>query len=193
MPIDSLRSAMRKARQNLGAAQREQAASHCARLACALPALRRARSIAAYMAHRGEMSCEPIIEWALGRGVNVLLPVVAGRRMRLAPLLPGETLAPNRWGILEPEWRPGRWVSARRPTVVLLPLVAFDSSGNRLGQGGGYYDRAFAHRNSGGNWRRPMLVGLAYEFQRAGELNAKPTDVPLDAVVTERQTREFQH
>ena len=192
MLIDQLRSSMRKARRNLTAARREEAAGRCAQLARALPALRRARCIAAYLAHRGELSCEPIIEWALGRGKTVLLPVVTGRHMRFAPYRPGDTLVSNRWGILEPDRRPGRWVSARRPGVVLLPLVAFDGAGNRLGQGGGYYDRAFAFRNAARHWRRPLLVGLAYSFQRIDKLDAKPTDVPLDAVVTERRIHEFR-
>ena len=192
MLIDQLRSSMRKARRNLTAARREEAAGRCAQFARALPALRRARCIAAYLAHRGELSCEPIIEWALGRGKTVLLPVVTGRHMRFAPYRPGDTLVSNRWGILEPDRRPGRWVSARRPGVVLLPLVAFDGAGNRLGQGGGYYDRAFAFRNAARHWRRPLLVGLAYSFQRIDKLDAKPTDVPLDAVVTERRIHEFR-
>ena len=192
MPTDDLRFAMRKTRANLSADQQEEAAEQCAQRARTLPALQRTRCIAAYMAHRGEMSCEPIIDWALGRGVNVLLPVVVGRHMRFAPFRPGEALAPNRWGILEPEWRPARWVSARRPNVVLMPLVAFDSGGNRLGQGGGYYDRAFAFRNAAQHSRRPLLVGLAYEFQRVGQLHAKPTDVPLDAAITETRIHEFR-
>lgn len=191
MPMDELRSTLRKARRKLSADRRAEAASRIARLACTLSAVRRARCIAAYMAHRGEVSCEPIIEWARGRGVNLLLPVVAGRHMRFAPYRPGDTLAAKRWGILEPEWRPRRWLSARRPNVVFAPLVAFDSAGNRLGQGGGYYDRAFAFRQAARHWRRPLLVGLAYEFQRVGELQAKRTDVPLDAVITERRTYEF--
>ena len=192
MSIDHLRSFMRKARGNLTAAQREETAESCARLACGLPALRRARCVAAYLAHRGEMSCEPIIEWALGRGKTVLLPVVTGRHMRFSPYRPGDTLVSNRWGILEPEWRPGRRVSARRPGVVLTPLVAFDGAGNRLGQGGGYYDRLFAFRKHAGHWTRPLLVGLAYGFQQVAELEAKPTDVPLDTVITERQTHKFR-
>ena len=191
MPIDRLRSSMRRARSNLRAARREEAAESCAALACALPALRRARCIAAYLAHRGEMSCEPIIEWALGRGKTVLLPVVTGQHMRFAPYRPGDTLVSNRWGILEPDWRPGRWVSARRPGVVLTPLVAFDAAGNRLGQGGGYYDRAFAFRKTSSHWKRPLLIGLAYNFQQVGKLEAKPTDVPLDTAITNHQTHRF--
>ena len=191
MPMEDLRSTLRKARRNLSAARRADAASRIGRLARALPAVRRARCIAVYMAHRGEVSCEPIIEWAGRRGVHLLLPVVAGRHMRFAPYRPGDRLAAKRWGISEPEWHPRRWVSARRPNVVFAPLVAFDSAGNRLGQGGGYYDRAFAFRQAARHWRRPLLVGLAYEFQRVSELQAKPTDVPLDAVITERRIYEF--
>lgn len=183
---------MRKARRALSVPQLEAAAIRCARLACTLPAVRQAHCIAAYLAHRGEMSCEPLIDWARGRSVSVLLPVVTGRLMRFAPYVSGDTLVLNRWGIAEPEWRPRSWVSARRPGIVFLPLTAFDSRGNRLGQGGGYYDRAFAFRNHAEHWRRPLLVGLAYEFQQVGELQAKPTDVPLDAVITERQIYEFR-
>ena len=112
--------------------------------------------------------------------------------MRFARYRPGDKLVRNRWGILEPDWRPGRWVSARRPSVVLTPLVAFDGGGNRLGQGGGYYDRTFAFRNAARRWRRPLLLGLAYEFQQVGKLEAKPTDVPLDAVITAGQIHEFR-
>ena len=190
--MNELRLSLRKARRRLSAFERERAARGCARLARSLPALQRARCIAAYMAYKGEMSCEPIIDWALNRGASVLLPVVTGRRMKFAPYLPGEPLVANRWGILEPEWRARRWVSARRPSVVLTPLVAFDGEGNRLGQGGGYYDRAFAFRNAAERWRRPLLVGLAYEFQRVDHLDIKPTDVPVDAVITERRIHEFR-
>ena len=190
--MNDLRNSMRKARRNLSAAQREEVAGRCARLAHTLPAFRQARCIAAYLAHRGEVSCEPLIDWALGRGASVLLPVVTGRLMRFAPYLPGDTLVSNRWGILEPERRPARRVSARRPNVVFLPLTAFDGRGNRLGQGGGYYDRAFAFRRHADHWRRPLLVGLAYEFQRVEKLPAKPTDVPLDAAITERRIYEFR-
>ncbi len=194
MPVDDLRlrDSLRRARRRLSATQSQQAASQCAQLARTLQAVRHARCIAAYMAHGGEMSCEPIIEWALGRGVSVLLPVVIGRRMKFAPHVPGEMPVQNRWGIPEPEWRPGSRVSARRANVVLVPLVAFDSGGNRLGQGGGYYDRAFAFRNSAGHWRRPLLVGLAHDFQHAETLHAKRTDVPLDVVITERRIYEFR-
>ena len=76
--------------------------------------------------------------------------------------------------------------------MAFVPLVACDSSGNRLGQGGGYYDRTFAFRRHCVHWGRPLLIGLAYDFQFVGELAAKPTDVPLDAVISERRRIEFR-
>ena len=72
--MNDLRNFMRKARRNLSAPLREDAAIRCARLASALPAVRQARCIAAYLAHRGEMSCEPLIDWALGRGSERAAP-----------------------------------------------------------------------------------------------------------------------
>ena len=121
MPVEHLRSAMRKARRSLTAAQRENAAIRCAHLAREMEAVRRARSIALYMAYQGEMSCTPIIDWALSRGKKVLLPVVAGNRMRLAPHRLGEPMIANRWGILEPDWQPRRWVAPRFQAWRLCP------------------------------------------------------------------------
>ena len=183
---------MRKARRELHAGQRQAAAVRCADRALGIVEVRRSRCIACYMAHQGEMSCASLLDWALERRIETLLPVVVGRHMRFAPFSRGGALTANRWGIAEPVWRPGQWARPRRPGVVFVPLVAFDASGNRLGQGGGYYDRAFAFRQHAEQWRRPLLVGLAYDFQRVEELPAKPTDVPLDIVVTETETYDFR-
>jgi len=72
---------------------------------------------------------------------------------------------------------------------VLVPLVAFDDAGNRLGMGAGYYDRSFAFRRAAPS--PPLLVGVGYEFQRVPALAAQPWDVPLDAVLTERGLQRF--
>ena len=69
--------------------------------------------------------------------------------------------------------------------LVITPLVAFDAEGNRMGMGGGYYDRSFAWRKRRRIWRGPMLVGYAYELQKLNSIRASDWDVPMDAVVTE--------
>ena len=66
-------------------------------------------------------------------------------------------------------------------------LVGFDARCNRLGMGGGYYDRTLAYLRHRVHWRRPLLVGVAHECQRVERLEANPWDVPLDLVVTERR------
>ena len=92
----------------------------------------------------------------------------------------------NRYGIPEPAHpNKARNFPLRSLDLVLMPLVGFDTQGNRLGMGGGYYDRSFAFLHRHSHWRKPHLMGTAYEFQRLSKLDAQPWDVPLDAIVTE--------
>lgn len=69
--------------------------------------------------------------------------------------------------------------------VIVMPLAAFDDHGNRIGMGGGYYDRTLAAAASAPGWRRPTLIGLAFEAQRVAPIPAREWDVPLDWVATE--------
>ena len=97
---------------------------------------------------------------------------------------PGEKLVANRFGIPEPPHRRGNTLSAKQLDVIFLPLVGFDAAGNRLGMGGGFYDRTLSQlpaRN------RPLLAGLAHDVQRVDKLPVQRWDIPLDAVVTDRR------
>ena len=81
--------------------------------------------------------------------------------------------------------------------LLLMPLLGFDAAGNRLGNGAGYYDRLLGARlgtarRTASQWRRPLLVGLAFECQRLEHIEAAPHDVPLDAVISEEGLRYFQ-
>ena len=76
--------------------------------------------------------------------------------------------------------------AVRNLDLVLLPLVAVDANGTRLGTGAGFYDRCLQHLRAGRRWRRPKLIGLGYEFQRVAGLAARTWDVPLDALLTEK-------
>ena len=98
-------------------------------------------------------------------------------------------MAPNRFGIPEPiDAKPLR---ARQLDLLLMPLVGFDLEGNRLGMGGGFYDATLAFMRHRRVWRKPRLVGIAYECQRVDTLPHEPWDMPLDAVLTERQLYRF--
>jgi 5-formyltetrahydrofolate cyclo-ligase len=82
---------------------------------------------------------------------------------------------------------PARWLQ-----VVLVPLVAVDDEGARLGMGGGFYDRAFAWRRLRHHWHGPRLVGVAHSTQRVARIPALPHDIHLDALLTERGLFHFR-
>lgn len=91
-------------------------------------------------------------------------------------------LVNNRYGILEPSTK------YIKPTaqldIILMPLVGFDRLGNRLGMGGGYYDRALAFKRRQAWRKKPLLIGLAFDGQEIQQLAAQPWDIPMDAVAT---------
>jgi len=183
---------MRRRRRRLTPAERRAAAHAMARALAGTPLLRHARRLALYHPVDGEADTGPIAALARRLGKRLYLPVVdAVRRGRLgfAPYRERAPSRANRWGIPEPAARAGLR-SPRALDLVIVPLVAFDRAGNRLGMGAGYYDRSFAFLRRR-RWRRPRLVGLAYAFQEVPRLEARPWDVPLDAVLTERGLRLF--
>ena len=77
-------------------------------------------------------------------------------------------------------------IAARNLDLVIVPLLGFDQDCNRIGMGGGYYDRSFAFRRRFKHVKRPYLLGVAHEAQRVERIKAQPWDVSLDAVVTEK-------
>jgi 5-formyltetrahydrofolate cyclo-ligase len=94
-------------------------------------------------------------------------------------------------GIPEPERTHHQRIRPTALDLVLTPLVGFDDTGHRLGMGGGYYDRTFGFLNKRTRWRKPRLMGLAYELQRCQTLTRASWDVDLDAVATELAVYHF--
>jgi 5-formyltetrahydrofolate cyclo-ligase len=126
--------------------------------------------------------------WSLGKTLYLpILVTFSERNLWFSAYSPGDPLVCNRFGILEPERVHCRRIKAVALDLVLLPLVAFDAAGHRLGMGGGYYDHCFAFINRRKHWRKPRLMGLAYEFQRQPLIESEPWDVALDAIATERR------
>jgi 5-formyltetrahydrofolate cyclo-ligase len=161
-----------------------------ARLFLSSLALRRIHRVACYWAADGELDPRPLLDRLLRYGRSVWLPVLRpGRRHALDFLRyePGAPLRRDRLGILEPVAAARHRVSARTLDLVLVPLVGFDPACNRLGMGGGFYDRTLGFLRWRRHWRRPRLIGIAHECQRVERLVPRPWDVPLDAVVTERR------
>lgn len=143
--------------------------------------LQRLRSclVATYRPIGGEVDPGLFDMAALAAGSRLALPLVIDRPTPLRFLLvqPGEPLHPGPFGLLNPQ---AHWPEVQ-PDLILTPLVGFDRRGNRLGQGAGHYDRAFAAHPAA--WR----VGLAWSVQEVEALHPDPWDVPLHAIATERE------
>ena len=184
-----LRRELRAKRRALPAGARAEADRAIYAQLRGLAEYRRARRIALFMAFDGEPSLKPLVEAARRQRKQLYLPVLHGLTMRFAELEPGATLAANFFGIMEPEL--GAEIDARELDLVLTPLVAFDDHGVRVGVGRGYYDRCFRFLRQRSHWRRPKLLGVAYELQRVGPLTPSSWDVPLWGVVTEARVRRF--
>jgi 5-formyltetrahydrofolate cyclo-ligase len=144
-------------------------------------------NVAGYWAVRGEVPLNLAVARLASREQHYFLPVLddsAPRTLRFAEFRAGAAVAPNRFGIPEP--RDAEAVSARQLDVVLLPLLAFDARGHRLGTGGGWYDTTFSFLRKQPRPARPLLVGIGYAFQQVDALPAEDWDVPLDCIATER-------
>jgi 5-formyltetrahydrofolate cyclo-ligase len=185
-----IRRDLRQARRHLSPQDQRLHARALARLLGKDPVFLRARSLAAYWAADGELDPGPLLALARRRGRRTFLPVLRraspGRLWFLAHR-PGESMRPNRFGIPEPRHRSEPIRLPWHLDLILMPLVGFDPNCNRLGMGGGFYDRTLAYLRHRSYWRRPRLIGIAHECQRLARIEPRPWDIPLDGVATERR------
>jgi 5-formyltetrahydrofolate cyclo-ligase len=155
---------------------------------------RASQHIACYLPNDGELDITPLIDQAWAMGKTVYLPVLSSihrNHLHFLPYGPDDELVCNRYGIPEPLVRSRRMVDLKRLDLVLMPLVGFDSKGNRLGMGGGFYDRSFAFLRRRRCWFKPSLLGVAYDFQEVKFLDRNVWDVPLNGVASETGIRLF--
>ncbi|MCP4043820.1 MAG: 5-formyltetrahydrofolate cyclo-ligase [Gammaproteobacteria bacterium] len=186
-----IRRQMRHRRRGLPARERIGLARQLARRTSALTPIQHRQRIAVYLPNDGEMDLTPLIHRLWKNGKECFLPVLNRDRLWFMPYTGKTPLTPNRFGIPEPLLPAHRRCRPAALDLVLAPLVAFDGSGNRLGMGGGYYDRTFAFLTSRNHWKRPLIIGVAYEFQRMEHLSPHSLDVPLGGIITEKGLEWF--
>lgn len=153
-----------------------------------VPAWDLAREVLTYMPVHGEVDVRPLMDELWARGARVLLPRCRPDEpgiMDLACVTCPAELAPGRYGILEPDPDACPAEAAPRPDLILVPGVAFDIRGFRLGYGAGFYDRLLSGEGAPG----ASVYGLAYSFQVLERLPSDPWDVPVQAVITEMDVR----
>ena len=182
--IEDLRALHRSQRAALSRETQAASAVSLWKHLSALPDYQAASKVAAYIAIRGEIDLSGLMEADAGAGKQFYLPVIHDDSMCFAPWSPGQTLQKKQFGLLEPVAELSAMIDVKDLDVVLTPLVVFDDCGNRIGQGGGFYDRAFAHKREHPE-AKPVMIGVAHDSQREDALLPQHWDVPLDIIATD--------
>lgn len=179
---NQLRQQIRKTRANLTALQQQQAEDSITQQALALIEERNAQHIALYVSFDGEISTEKLIKTLWAQDKYVYLPVLHPfnpNHLLFLRYLPDTPMLKNKFGIWEPKLNVQSVLPLEELDILFTPLVAFDKQGNRLGMGGGFYDRTLQH------WQKsPFIpVGLAHQCQQVEQLPTEVWDVPLHQIL----------
>lgn len=181
-----LRARMSVRRDEVNARQRVEAAAGVLRSLESLPEFMTDRNVAGYWAIRGELPLNLAVTSLRRRDQHYFLPLLGDRRQLLfAEYAQDTAIGHNRFGIPEPVVSGDGLRTARDMDVVLLPLLAFDRHGHRLGTGGGWYDTSLAFLRGAARPAAPLLVGIGYTFQEVESVPAETWDVGLDYVATD--------
>ena len=179
---NQLRQQIRKTRANLTALQQQQAEDSITQQALALIEERNAQHIALYISFDGEISTDKLIKILWAQGKQVYLPVLHPfnpNHLLFLRYLPDIPMLKNKFGIWEPKLNVQNVLPLDELDILFTPLVAFDKQGNRLGMGGGFYDRTLQH------WQKSSFipVGLAHQCQQVEQLPTEAWDVPLHQIL----------
>ena len=192
-----LRNQLSRQRKALSTDQQKQASKAIARHLENTADYKRAKRIGFYLAVNGEADPTFLQEHVQNHAENhqgntiqkqFYLPVLAkGKKQGLlfAPLHEDSTFTDNQFAIPEPVCAENELIKGDQLDLVVVPLLGFDCHGNRLGMGGGFYDRSFAFKNKQAQPSTPLLAGFAYAFQQVEHLDTEEWDVKLDFIVTE--------
>ena len=142
------------------------------------------KAIACYLPMADEVDTRGIIEAGWRANKRIFVPVLRKRgKMLFCELDHGTSLIRNRYGVWEPI--DGALIQPRQLDVAITPTVAFDENNNRIGMGGGYFDRCFAYLRLRQFWFRPKLIGVAFECQKVEKISPNPWDIPLYRVFSD--------
>ncbi|MBU4285646.1 MAG: 5-formyltetrahydrofolate cyclo-ligase [Kiritimatiellae bacterium] len=186
---ESIRTNMRARRVALTPLGIRQASARIQRVVMKLPEWAAARRVCVYLALPTEAQTWALLAACWKTGKQVLVPAYRKKVLRydLARLRPDDPVKAGHWGVPEPT-RP-RWATPTRVDLVVIPGLAFDRIGGRVGHGLGYYDRLLA----GTALQQAFKVGLALECQMIERVPMNARDIRLDAVVTERAVYRRQN
>lgn len=181
----ALRQAIKAKRAALSQSEQHQASQQLLQQMQTLDEIKSAKSVALYHSLNGEIDTAPCIEWLWQQGIHVYLPVIhpfsAGHLLFLRYTADTQ-MCSNQYSIQEPKLDIRHVLPTYKLDIIFTPLVAFDENGERLGMGGGYYDRTLANWFSSQTGAKP--IGLAHDCQRVDAIPCEAWDVPLPKIIT---------
>ncbi|WIV87503.1 5-formyltetrahydrofolate cyclo-ligase [Proteus appendicitidis] len=187
---DEIRKAIRQKRRLLTLAEQQQAADKLCKQVLTHPKIEQAQTIALFLSFDGEIDTSPLISqlWTLNK--QVCLPVLHPfhrHHLLFLRYTPSTVLVKNRFNISEPPLNVNMVIPISNIDIIFTPLVAFDEQGQRLGMGGGFYDRTLE------NWQQKSFypMGLAHTCQQVAHLPIANWDVPLPEIITPEKIWHF--
>lgn len=164
---------------------KQEASLKIANTVCNFDIFKNSEIFAAYLAFHNEVDPAPIINCVWQKHKACYVPFLKNNEMLFVKYEQEDELIKNHYGILEPVFNANKVISPKEIDLVITPLVGFDTNGNRLGAGGGYYDRTFDFLKNSPR-KKPYLLGIAYDFQKLQNFTPQKWDVPLNMIVTEK-------
>lgn len=192
-----IRQNIRQKRLDLSANQQNKAALTLLKHFASDRKIQQCQHIALYLTNDGELNTAPLIDWCWQHNKNVYLPVIhpfSKGHLLFLQYTRDTVLKVNKYGIAEPKLDITTMALAKQIDIICTPLVAFDNSGNRLGMGGGFYDRTLQ------SWyqefqrqkdAKPYPIGIAHNCQQVDELPCQSWDIPLPEVLTPLKHYKF--
>ena len=189
MDREWLRRQIKEKRESLSKEEAREHTHHATEILFNTDFYKESKKIAIYFSMKQELNTQLIMQGILSEGKSCYLPKITSVRnsqMSFVEYKENDPCEKNKFGINEPCLEERKTIQVQDLDLVIAPLLAFDVNGNRLGMGAGYYDRALERKKE-----KPFFCGLAYSFQEIDLLPTEEWDVPLNAVVTEKDCLQF--
>ena len=176
--MNKLRTTALRARRDMSVEDRVDASRIICDRVTSSRAFLSAKLIACYLPMIDEVDTRLIIERGWRANKRIFVPITHNNgKMFFREIRPDTTLQRNRMAIWEPE--SGQFISPRQLQLVVTPTVAYDKNNNRIGMGGGYYDRCFSFLRHRKNWIKPKLFGVAFDCQKVERISPNTWDIRL--------------
>jgi 5-formyltetrahydrofolate cyclo-ligase len=184
--MKTLRKNALHARRDMSDNARATASQIICRRVCESREFYSSKAIACYLPMYDEVDTREIIERAWRANKRIYVPILRGdAEMLFCEIDPETELERNGFGLWEPAR--GFLIEPRQLDLVVTPTVAFDNDKNRIGMGGGYFDRCFSFLRHRKQWLHPKLLGVAFQCQKVEEIAPNPWDIPLYRIITDKE------